>query len=76
MIGSIIKLLTESIVGNIISLISVFITIATGVIAAFRYFHSMKNFSWRKVKKGIFFLKNMVEQIQPNVIISDRKSVV
>lgn len=70
MIESIVKLLTESIVGNIISLISVFITILTGVITAFNYFHSIKNFSWKKVKKGVSFLKNMVEQIQPDVIIS------
>lgn len=70
MIESIVKLLTESIVGNIISLVSVFITIITGIIAAFNYFHSIKNFSWKKVKKGVSFLKNMVEQIQPDIIIS------
>lgn len=70
MIESIVKLLTESMIGNIISLISVFITIITGFIAVFNYFHSIKNFSWKKVKKGISFLKNMVEQIQPDIIIS------
>jgi len=70
MIESIIKLLTESIVGNIISLMSVFITIITGIVAVFNYFHSIKNFSWKKVKKGISFLKNIVEQIQPDIIIS------
>lgn len=70
MIESIVKLLTESMVGNIISLISVFITIITGIIAAFNYFHSIKNFSWKKVKKGISFLKNIVEQIQPDIIIA------
>lgn len=69
-INELIDFLANSVFGQLLSFISVIFTIATTLVALIHYFHSIKNFSWRKVKKGILCLKNMVQEIDPDIIIA------
>lgn len=60
----------KNIIWIIISSISVIITIISGIIGLYHYLRSIKNFSWKKVKNGVSFLKEIVESIEPDIIIA------
>lgn len=69
-ISQLIDFITNSTFGQSLSFISVIFTIVTTIGMIIRYFHSIKHFSWRKVKKGVLRLKRMVLEIEPNIIIA------
>lgn len=66
----IVDFFTKNIIWIIISSLSVIITIISGIKGLYNYLHSIKNFSWNKVKEGVSFLKEIVEDIKPDIIIA------
>lgn len=56
---------------NILSVISAVFTIVSMIYYFIKYLKSIKNFSWRKVKKGIKELeKTVTTKVKPDIIIS------
>ena len=66
----IVDFFTKNVIWIVISSISVIITIISGLRGLYNYLHSIKNFSWNKVKEGVLFLKEIVENIEPDIIIA------